>query len=121
MEPATNANNTSSTLAWTPAVVMPAQPKHIRAFELRLEANWSSEDVVNMLTPDFVEMVLLRGFAALEPTIKVGPQLEQFVVQRVTLHYKQYDTRSRFFVFFVLVSPVPRWLTAHGELLLYSV
>lgn len=51
---------------------MPAQPKHIRAFELKLEANWSSEDVVNMLTPDFVEMVLLQGFAALEPTIKVS-------------------------------------------------
>ena len=61
---------------YTPGVdsvlVMPAQPKHIRAFELRLEANWSSEDVVNMLTPDFVEMVLLRGFAALEATIKVS-------------------------------------------------
>lgn len=50
---------------------MPAQPKHIRAFELRLEKNWSSEDVVSMLTPDFVGTVLLQGFAALEPTIKV--------------------------------------------------
>lgn len=47
-------------------------PKHIRAFELRLRANWSSEDVVQMLTPDFVESVLLHGFAALEPTIKVS-------------------------------------------------
>ncbi|CAM9115254.1 unnamed protein product [Hapterophycus canaliculatus] len=46
-------------------------PKHIRAFELRLRANWSSEDVVTMLTPDFVETVLLHGFAALEPTIKM--------------------------------------------------
>lgn len=46
-------------------------PKHIRAFELRLRANWSSEDVVPMLTPDFLETVLLHGFAALEPTIKV--------------------------------------------------
>lgn len=51
---------------------MPTQTKHIRAFELRLETNWSSEDVVQMLTPDFVETVLLPGFAALEPTIKVG-------------------------------------------------
>lgn len=51
--------------------VMPT-PKHIRAFELRLRANWSSEDVVQMLTPDFVESVLLHGFAALEPTIKVS-------------------------------------------------
>lgn len=50
---------------------MPAQPKHIRAFELRLEKNWSSEDVVSMLTPDFVGTVLLQGFGALEPTIKV--------------------------------------------------
>lgn len=57
---------------------MPAQPKHIRAFELRLEANWSSEDVVNMLTSDFVEMVLLRGFAALEPTIKVSLLLNTY-------------------------------------------
>lgn len=46
-------------------------PNHIRAFEIRLRANWSSEDVVQMLTPDFVESVLLPGFAALEPTIKV--------------------------------------------------
>ncbi|CAM9270281.1 unnamed protein product [Scytosiphon promiscuus] len=46
-------------------------PKHIRAFELRLRANWSSEDVVPVLTPDFVETVLLHGFAALEPTIKM--------------------------------------------------
>lgn len=46
-------------------------PNHIRAFEVRLRANWSSEDVVQMLTPDFVESVLLPGFAALEPTIKV--------------------------------------------------
>lgn len=50
---------------------MPAQPKHIRAFELRLEENWSSEDVVQMLTPDFVATALLPGFPALEPTIKV--------------------------------------------------
>lgn len=46
-------------------------PNRIRAFELRLRANWSSEDVVQMLTPDYVESVLLLGFAALEPTIKV--------------------------------------------------
>lgn len=46
-------------------------PNHIRAFELRLKANWSSEDVVQMLTPTFVESVLLKGFAALEPTTKV--------------------------------------------------
>lgn len=52
-------------------VGMPAQTKHIRAFELRLEANWSSEDVVQMLTPDFVSTVVLDGFSALEPTIKV--------------------------------------------------
>ena len=51
-------------------VAMPT-PNHIRAFELRLKANWSSEDVVQMLTPTFVESVLLKGFAALEPTTKV--------------------------------------------------
>lgn len=50
---------------------MPAQPKHIRAFELRLGANWSSEDVVQMLSPEFVSTVLLHGFPELEPTIKV--------------------------------------------------
>lgn len=54
-------------------------PNHIRAFELRLRANWSSEDVVQMLTPDFVESVLFPGFAALEPTIKVRQQLLQLI------------------------------------------
>lgn len=46
-------------------------PNHIRAFELRLQDNWSSEDVVQMLTREFVESVLLKGFAALEPATKV--------------------------------------------------
>jgi len=46
-------------------------PNDIRAFELKLKANWSSENVVPRLTPQFVESVLLMGFAALEPTTKV--------------------------------------------------
>ncbi len=62
-------------------------PNHIRAFELRLKDNWSSEDVVQMLTREFVESVLLKGFAALEPATKVRHKLRALLlkVARFTL------------------------------------
>lgn len=46
-------------------------PKQIRALELKIDGNWSSEDAVQLLTPDFVGRVLLHGFTGLEPTMKV--------------------------------------------------
>ncbi|CAM9239583.1 unnamed protein product [Choristocarpus tenellus] len=48
-----------------------AAQQGLRGLELKLEDNWSSEDVVHMLTPDLVGNVLLDCFGEMEPTIKM--------------------------------------------------
>lgn len=61
-------------------------PKQIRALELKIDGNWSSEDAVQLLTPDFVGRVLLHGFTGLEPTMKVRDIKHPEYIRRTYKH-----------------------------------